>query len=168
MYDNWDTITREELMKIYVENVVVDAMVADMFGVTKAQVVSKRRKLGINSYDIAYERNIKGRETELLQEIKKNHVLHELDIDVMSKALVNYVFRYGPVEEMHKNKQLSQEDMKTLNQYMNDRIATLIYLFRNEDWERLYAFFSVITKHNPPWDKAEILLEEIDKIIGKK
>lgn len=43
MYDNWDNITREELLKIYVENDVCDSMVADMFGVTKAQVVYKRK-----------------------------------------------------------------------------------------------------------------------------
>lgn len=54
MDNKWENITREELLKIYVENDVVDAMVAEMFGVTKSQVVSKRRKLGINMYDIMY------------------------------------------------------------------------------------------------------------------
>ena len=68
---------------------------------------------------------------------------------------------------MHQNKQLSQNDIKTLNKYMNDRIATLIYLLRSEDWERLYDLFNAITKYKPQWDKAEIRLEEIDKITGR-
>ena len=42
MYNNWENITRDELLKIYVENDVCDSMVADMFGVTKSQVVSNR------------------------------------------------------------------------------------------------------------------------------
>lgn len=44
MDNKWENITREELLKIYVENDVVDTMVAEMFGVTKSQVVSKMRK----------------------------------------------------------------------------------------------------------------------------
>lgn len=35
---------KRRAIEIYVENDVVDAMVAEMFGVTKSQVVSKRRK----------------------------------------------------------------------------------------------------------------------------
>lgn len=167
MDNKWENITREELLKIYVESDVVDAMVAEMFGVTKSQVVSKRRKLGINMYDIMYERNIKGHEKEFLAEAKKRYVLNDMDIDVMSRALTLYLFRFGPVEDMHPNKQLSQNDIKTLNKYMNDRIATLIYLLRSEDWERLYDLFNAITKYKPQWDKAEIRLEEIDKITGR-
>lgn len=167
MDNKWESITREELLKIYVENDVVDAMVAEMFGVTKSQVVSKRRKLGINMYDIMYERNIKGHEKEFLAEAKKRYVLNDMDINVMSRALTLYLFRFGPVEDMHQNKQLSQNDIKTLNKYMNDRIATLIYLLRSEDWERPYDLFNAITKYKPQWDKAEIRLEEIDKITGR-
>lgn len=166
--NKWENITRDELLKVYVENDVCDSMVADMFGVTKSQVVSKRRKLNITQHDMIYERYIKGNEKELLNECKKQYVLQNLDIDDMSKALVNYLFRLGPVEDMHQKGQLSQNDIKTLNKYMNDRIATLIYLFRNEDWERLYAFFSAITRYKPDWDKAEILIDEIDEIAGKK
>ena len=44
MDNKWENITREELLKIYVENDVVDTMVAEMFGVTKSRVVSKMRK----------------------------------------------------------------------------------------------------------------------------
>ena len=44
MDNKWENITREELLKIYVENDVVYTMVAEMFGVTKSQVVSKMRK----------------------------------------------------------------------------------------------------------------------------
>ena len=168
MYNNWKNITRDELLKIYVENDVCDSMVADMFGVTKSQVVSKRRKLNITQSDMVYEKYIKGQEKELLKSNKKQYILEELDIDTMSKAFVNYIFRFGPVEDMHSKGQLSQDDMKTLNKYMNDRIATLIYLFRNEDWNRLFDFFGAITKYNPKWDRAEILIEEIDKISGRK
>lgn len=89
MDNKWESITREELLKIYVENDVVDAMVAEMFGVTKSQVVSKRRKLGINMYDIMYERNIKGHEKEFLAEAKKRYVLNDMDIDVMSRAVLS-------------------------------------------------------------------------------
>ena len=37
--------------------------------------------------------------------------------------MTHYAFRNGPVEDMHANGQLSQQDMKTLNKYMVNRIC---------------------------------------------
>ena len=47
-------------------------------------------------------------------------------IDMLSKAITQFAFRSGPVEELHANNQLSQKDMKALNKFMVNRIAGLL------------------------------------------
>lgn len=41
-------------------------------------------------------------------------LLDRNNIDVISKAITHFIFRNGPIENMHANNQLSQDDMKIL------------------------------------------------------
>lgn len=163
MYDNWDNITREELLKIYTENDVCDSMVADMFGVTKAQVVNKRKKLNITQYDMTLERHFK---LSNIEPHSETNVLQKYDTNRLAKALTHYLFRFGPIENMHQKGQLSEEDMYALNKYTYDRAATLVHLLKTEDTDRLSALFKLLTIWNPDWDEPEILTDEIDRLRG--
>ena len=53
----------------------------------------------------------------------KKMLLRPENIDSFAKAVTHYAFRNGPVEDMHTEKKLSQDDMRTLNKYMVNRLA---------------------------------------------
>ena len=55
-----------------------------------------------------------------------NTKLYFETIDMLSKAITQFAFRSGPIEEMPSRGKLTQKDMKTLNKYMINRIAGLL------------------------------------------
>ena len=74
----------------------------------------------------------------------------------VAKRLAAYAFRNGPVEDMHANGQLSDEDMKTLNKYMVDRLAEYLYLSyqeRHRDAALLMYFPGLCCEE---WDDANL------------
>ena len=64
-------------------------------------------------------------------------MLNKDNIDTISIALTHYLFRNGPVEDMHSEGKLSQEDMKTLNKFMVNRIAGLLQIINKEEWLKI-------------------------------
>ena len=163
---DWNAIKREELLALYRKNDCTDGDVARLFGVTKGQVAYKRKKLGISRATIMFQRFISQQDSEIVKRINEDlkHLLLEKDVADLSKAIVHYVFRNGPVEDMHANGQLSDADMKTLNQYMNNRVATLLYLLKEQDFMRLALFFDSYQYYGTEWDEPELQLEELDKV----
>ena len=73
----------------------------------------------------------------------------------LSKALVHYCFRNGPIESMHANGQLSQEDMKILNKYCYNKIYTFFKLILSGDKENLYPILSFHSHFGSNWDSPE-------------
>ena len=60
-------------------------------------------------------------------------ILKKYSLEDISCALTHYCFRNGPIEEMHADGKFSQDDMKTLNKYFNDRIFTFLTLLKKND-----------------------------------
>lgn len=119
--------------------------------------------MNITQYDITLERHFK------ISNIKphtETNVLQKYDTNRLAKALTHYLFRFGPIENMHQKGQLSEEDMYALNKYTYDRTATLVHLLKTEDSDRLSALFKLLTIWNPDWDEPEILTDEIDQLRG--
>ena len=166
MDKKWDSVTREELLDLYVKNNCADNDVAELFGVTKAQVVYKRKKYDISQATITFKRFMNDQNSEIHARIKEEmkSVLMGKDVADLSKAVVHYAFRNGPIEDMHANGQLSESDMKTLNKFMNNRIATLLYLLKEQDWLRLSLFLAPYEYYGTEWDKPELQIEELDKV----
>ena len=52
---------------------------------------------------------------------------------MLSKAITQFAFRSGPVENMHARNKLTQKNMKALNKYMVNRIAGLLTTIFNGD-----------------------------------
>jgi len=76
---------------------------------------------------------------------------------MIAKALTHFVFRHGPVEELHAdpNSQLSDEDMKMLNKFMVNRLNYVFELIMQDRW---YEFSYLISSHGhygQDWDKPE-------------
>ena len=52
---------------------------------------------------------------------------------MLSKGITQFAFRSGPVEEMHAENKLTQNDMEILNKYMTNRIAGVLQTIFNGD-----------------------------------
>ena len=86
----------------------------------------------------------------------------------IAKDLTVYAFRNGPVEDMHANCQLSQEDMKTLNKYLVDALAKYFYLCYEERYDDIPYLLAETHLYHREWDDADIsnLEEDVEKIKG--
>ena len=164
---SWDDITEEELKHLYYDEKLFDSQIADLFGVTKGKVAYKRNKFGISIKGQIYK-DIMEHKSEGFEKFNmgsKERLLKHESIDSISKAITHFVFRNGPIENMHANNQLSEDDMKKLNKYMVNRIAGLLTTIKNNNWLQLDLLLSQYKHYGTEWDKAEPDLEEINTIL---
>lgn len=81
-------------------------------------------------------------------------------IDMISKAITQYAFRSGPVEEMHSRGKLTQKDMKTLNKFMTNRIAGLLTTTSNGDISNALRVLTFYASLSSDWDSCKPDIEE--------
>ena len=165
----WDEITKKELEELFEKN--SDNTIAELYGVTKSQVITKRKKWDIKQINYTLKRffseDLNKNLCEHLNQTSKDRLLNEDNIDIISISLTHYLFRNGPVEDIHSAGKLSQEDMKTLNKFMVNRIAGLLKTINNGEWlklELLLNYYSLFGKH---WDKPVADTNELDAEYSK-
>ena len=166
---NWDKITKEQLEELFFDEYVSNNTIADLYDVNLSKVTSKRHKWNIklNSATHLYKTfsmNHK-EELKLLNEHSKERLCKEENIDYISKALTHYIFRNGPVEDMHANHQFSQEDMKTLNKYMVNKLAGLLKMIYDGEWMKIELLLNFFKRYGHDWDKAEIDISDFELIF---
>ena len=93
-----------------------------------------------------------------------NAVLTDEMIDSLSKAMTEYVFRGGPIEDMHANNQLSQDDMCLLNKEMVNRFAGLFVMLRDGQLNKIDKVLSFYERLAFGWDDAVPNLEDFKNI----
>ena len=81
--------------------------------------------------------------------------LNDKSIDLLSKAITQYAFRSGPIEDMHANNQLSQDDMMQLNKYMVNKIAGLLLMISKNEWSKIDMIMGFYANLASDWDSAE-------------
>lgn len=91
----------------------------------------------------------------LNQQAKERFIQFE-NIDALAKALTHYIFCRGPVEDMHVNGQLSQEDMKILHKYMVTHLVWILTRVFEGDWIRLELLFNNFSHYGNQWDLADL------------
>lgn len=135
----WNNITKEELEELFEKH--TDNMIADLYDVSKSQVKNKREKWDIKQINYTLKKFFSEDSNknlfENLNQGSKERLLNKNNIDTISIALTHYFFRNGPVEDMHSEGKLSQEDMKTLNKFMVNRIAGLLQIINKEEWLKI-------------------------------
>lgn len=165
----WDKITREELDELFEKR--SDSVIAELYGVSKSKVTAKRNKwdIKLRNYVIRdFLNQVDNKELfEGLNKGSKERLLKKDNIDIVSIALTHYLFRNGPVEDMHSNGQLSQEDMKTLNKFMVNRIAGLLKTIDNGEWLKLELLLNFYKLFGNEWDKPVPDTGEIDMLYSK-
>ena len=81
-------------------------------------------------------------------------------IDMLSKRITQFVFRSGPVEDMHAKNKLTQKDMKALNKYMVNRIAGLLTTISNGDIANILKLLTFYASLSSDWDLCKPDTEE--------
>ena len=81
-------------------------------------------------------------------------------IDMLSKGIMQFAFRCGPVEDMHARGKLTQKDMKTLNKFMTNRIAGLLTTISNGDIAKVLKVLSFYASLSSDWDSCKPDSEE--------
>ncbi len=89
-----------------------------------------------------------------------NFTLNEETIDSISKAVTQYAFRSGPVEEMHARNKLTQKDMKALNKYMVNRIAGLLTAISKGDIANVLKVLTFYASLSSDWDSCKPDIKE--------
>lgn len=95
-------------------------------------------------------------------------MLDKDNFDTISIALTHYLFRNRPVENMHSDGKLSQEDMKTLNKFMVNRIYGLLKTLDKGEWLKLELLLNFYSLFGKDWDKPVPDTDEIDTIYSNK
>ena len=67
------------------------------------------------------------------------------NIEQISKSLTNYLYGYGPIQDISRKYNISEEDRNILDRYTADRIGGLIMLFFAKDTKRIN---DIINKYN--------------------
>ncbi len=86
------------------------------------------------------------------------------NVELISKALTNYVYGYGPVDEICKKYNIETRDRKTLDQFMVNRVAGLLMLYLAGDTKRIN---DIVNRYNIDASFVENVLPEIEGYINK-
>ena len=79
---------------------------------------------------------------------------------MLSKGITQFAFRSGPVEEMHANNQLTQNDREILNKFMTNRIAGLLQTIFNGDVAKALKVLTFHASLSSAWDSIKPDTEE--------
>lgn len=83
-------------------------------------------------------------------------------INQISHSLTNYLFKYGPINEIYTKYNITEEERKILNQYTTNRVAGLFLLYITKDKKKIN---DIINKYNQ--HKTEEVIPEVEGYIEK-
>lgn len=86
------------------------------------------------------------------------------NVEQISKSLTNYLYGQGPILDIAKKYNLSQQDYQTLNQYMTNRISGLLLLYLTNDIPRIN---DIVNKYNIETNSVTEILPEIEGYMDK-
>jgi len=63
---------------------------------------------------------------------------YDKNIDTVSNAMTNYIYKYGPIVDIFKKYGITYQEKKILEEYTASRIAGLLTLYMAGDKRRIY------------------------------
>jgi hypothetical protein len=159
---DWNAITPEELREL--NEKMSDSRIAEMYKVSVGKVRYKRKKFGISLMDrIWADLRAKNNETLLtLNGSALRMLLENPDIDMLAKAITQYAFRSGVVENMHGAGKLSDADMKELNIFFANRVAGILVKVFAGEWMQILLLFDFYKTLAADWDAVEPDVREFE------
>lgn len=86
------------------------------------------------------------------------------NVELISKAFTNYLYSYGPIDEISKKYNITREDKKVLDQYTANRVAGVLLLYLAGDTRRIN---DIVNKYNLDNCLVKTILPEIEGYINK-
>ena len=86
------------------------------------------------------------------------------DVEVISKSLTNYLYGYGPIQNITRKYQIKEEDRKLLDQYTANRIAGILMLYLANDINRIN---DIVNKYDIPDGIIKEIIPELEGYIEK-
>ena len=85
------------------------------------------------------------------------------DVLILSKCLTNYLYKYGPVQDIYRKYNINSKDRAILDKYTSDRIAGLVMLYISKNYDRIN---DIANKYNLD-DNINSITPEIEAYIDK-
>lgn len=170
---NFEEINKNELKQMFIDEEISDKLLADLYDVKLSKISYKRKKYGITIRSSGLNKMLLGttEESRKLNENCRENILKKENLDLIARAITHFAFRNGPVEDMHADpdSQLSEEDMKTLNIFMANRMAYIFELIIEERWFEFSVMINSNGMFGQDWNKAVPdnggTLEEIEMMM---
>ena len=86
------------------------------------------------------------------------------DVELISKSLTNYLYGYGPIQDLTRKYNIKPEDRTMLDQYTANRIAGLLMLYLSKDIKRIN---DIANKYNIDASNLKEIHPEIEGYIEK-
>ena len=87
------------------------------------------------------------------------------DIEKISQSLANYLYGYGPIQDITRKYQLTENDRRLLDEYTTNRIAGLLMLYLAKDTRRIN---DIVNKYNFYTGTIKNIEPEIEGYINKE
>lgn len=68
---------------------------------------------------------------------KAKFLKKDKDIEIITRSYINYIYKYGPINNIIRKYNIDPRDIYSLNQYTANRIAGLLLLYLAKDKKRL-------------------------------
>ncbi len=85
-------------------------------------------------------------------------------VELVSRSLTNYLYSYGPAEEVKNKYNISQADYQKMSQYTANRISGILMLYLAKDYKRIN---DIANKYNFNNETINTIVPEIEGYISK-
>lgn len=85
-------------------------------------------------------------------------------VELISKSLTNYLYGYGPILDICRKYNISEEDRNMLDQYTANRIGGLLMLYLSKDYKRIN---DIANKYNIDANNGINISPEIEGYIDR-
>lgn len=86
------------------------------------------------------------------------------EVEIISKSFANYLYGYGPVQDIYKKYNIPMNERKKLNEYTANRIAGLLLLYLSKDFKRIN---DIANKYNIDASIVDEIIPEIEGYIER-
>ncbi len=86
------------------------------------------------------------------------------EIETVAKSLTNYLYGYGPIQDLCRKYRINSNDRKILDQYTANRVGGLLMLYLSKDINRIN---DIVNKYNIDATNLNEIQPEIEGYIEK-
>ena len=86
------------------------------------------------------------------------------EVELIAKSLTNYIYGYGPIQNISRKYQIKEDDRLLLDQYTANRIAGILMLYLAKDTKRIN---DIVNKYNIPDGFIKEIIPELEGYIEK-